>query len=159
MLSALYDRLARQEGGLRALAAARLRRRVLVLFHEALDRSGRTQSDLARGLGIRRSAVNQVFRGDGNVRIDTLAEYLHELGCELNVHLVPAGEPRQARLEEREIRPMDTPLTRSSFTVLSILSQDEPVGLRAAAVVPVRAGVYDKGIPAIVVGPYRGATA
>ncbi|MGW4412627.1 helix-turn-helix domain-containing protein [Nonomuraea sp. NPDC004702] len=67
-----------------------------MLLHKALESSGLTQSDLAKKLGYRRSAVNQVFRGDGNVRIETLAEYLHEMGFELDAHLVPAGEHRAA---------------------------------------------------------------
>lgn len=103
MLGNLYERIAGEPGGLRALASARLRRRVLVLLHRALERAGMNQSELAKKLGYRRSAVNQVFRGDGNVRIETLAEYLYELGFELDAQLVPAGEPRRAAERERRV--------------------------------------------------------
>lgn len=104
-MSTLYDRVAAKRGGKAALAAARLRREMLASLHEAFQASGlNTQSEIARRLGVRRSAVNQVFRGDGNLRINTLAEYLYTLGFELDVMLVPAGEPRRAELEGRPSR-------------------------------------------------------
>lgn len=101
----LYERFAATVRGAHALAAARLRHEVLSVLHQALHLSGLTQSDVAEKLGIRRSAVNQVFRGDGNLRVNTIADYLHAMGFELDVRLTPAGEPRQAALEQREVRP------------------------------------------------------
>jgi transcriptional regulator with XRE-family HTH domain len=71
------------------------------MLHIALGASGVTQSALAGMLKIRKSAVNQVLRGDGNLRVKTLAEYLNALGYELDVRLVEAGEPRKAALEGR----------------------------------------------------------
>jgi transcriptional regulator with XRE-family HTH domain len=101
----LYDRVLARSGGARALAVARLKRTVLAALHEAFGLSAvGSQSDLARRLQVRRSAVNQVFNGDGNVRISTLAEYLYEMGYELDVSLVRSGEPRTAALEGREVR-------------------------------------------------------
>jgi transcriptional regulator with XRE-family HTH domain len=105
-MSSLYDRIAAKPRGGAALAAARLRRETLVALHEAFEASGlASQSALARRLNLRRSAVNQVLRGDGNLRINTLAEYLYALGFELNITMVQAGEPRQAELEGRYSRP------------------------------------------------------
>ncbi|MEV5573883.1 helix-turn-helix transcriptional regulator [Spirillospora sp. NPDC052269] len=101
MLDGLYERLARTPEGRRELAAARLRRGALNLLHRSLKASGLTQAEVAKRLGIRRSAVNQVLRGDGNVRIDTLAEYLHTMGYEATLTLVEAGKPRQAALHGR----------------------------------------------------------
>ena len=96
----LYDRVAARPGGGRALASARLRRAVLCALDDALRKSGvASQSELAKRLGVRRSAVSQVFRSDGNVRVDTLAAYLWELGFELDVTLVPAGELRRRAVE------------------------------------------------------------
>jgi hypothetical protein len=46
-----------------------------------------------------------VLRGDGNLRITTLAEYLFALGFELDINLVMAGEPRRAELEGRAAIP------------------------------------------------------
>lgn len=98
----LYDRVESKAGGKAALASARLRREVLVALHEAFAASGvHTQSEVAERLKVRKSAVSQVFRGDGNLRINTLAEYLFALGFELDVKLVVAGEPRRAELEGR----------------------------------------------------------
>lgn len=98
----LYERIATRPGGERALAVARLRRSVLVILHRAFKVSGLdSQADLAKRLRVRRSAVNQVFRGDGNVRISTLAEYLHAMGFEADLTLVKAGEMRAAAVENR----------------------------------------------------------
>lgn len=105
-MSNLYDRVASKPGGEQALAAARLRREVLVALHQAFAASGlHTKSEIARRLNIRKSAVSQVFRGDGNLRITTLAEYLYALGFELQIGLVEVGEPRQAELEGRMAAP------------------------------------------------------
>jgi hypothetical protein len=102
----LYDRVAAIPGGERALAVARLRRSVLAILHRAFNASELdSQAELAKGLRVRRSAVNQVFRGDGNVRISTLAEYLYEMGFEVDVTLVKAGELRTAAVENRSAVP------------------------------------------------------
>jgi len=104
-MSSLYDRVASKPGGEAALAAARLRREMLVALHHAFQASGlRTQAEVARRLGVRRSAVSQVFKGDGNLRVNTIAEYLFALGFELDVNVVLAGEPRLAELEGRPVR-------------------------------------------------------
>lgn len=50
--------------------------------------------------------MNQVFRGDGNLRVNTLAEYLHTMGYEADIRLVRAGEPRRATIEQRAVRPV-----------------------------------------------------
>ncbi|MGW6411052.1 helix-turn-helix domain-containing protein [Streptomyces vinaceus] len=103
-MSSLYDRLASSVAGARQLASARLRHEVLRKLAQALDASGMTQAALADALSIRKSAVNQTLRGDGNLRVKTLADYLHALGYELDVRLVPAGEPRRAAQEHRSVR-------------------------------------------------------
>jgi hypothetical protein len=114
----LYDRVTAKPGGGRALAVARLRRSVLVALHRAFKASGLdSQSELAKRLPVRRSAVNQVFRGDGNVRINTLAEYLYEMGFEVNITLVRAGELRAAALENRF--PMPALASASAFTSMT----------------------------------------
>ncbi|WP_157891958.1 helix-turn-helix domain-containing protein [Frankia alni] len=94
--------------GPRDLADARIRHEILRCLHAALRASGINQADLARRLGVRRSAVNQVFKGDGNVRISTVAQYLHALGFELGVQLYEDGEHRRATVENRESRPAGT---------------------------------------------------
>jgi transcriptional regulator with XRE-family HTH domain len=105
----LYDRVLTRDDGARVLAVSRLKRAILSTLHEAFSISGlESQSDLARRLRVRRSAVNQVFNSDGNLRISTLAEYLHAMGYELNVTVVRAGEPRAAALEGRPVQPVIT---------------------------------------------------
>ncbi|QYC39047.1 hypothetical protein Nocox_07105 [Nonomuraea coxensis DSM 45129] len=102
----LYERFAATARGARALAAARLRQEVLGALHQAQKLSGLSQSEIAQTLGVRRSAANQVFRGDGNLRVNTMADYLHAMGFELDIRLVRAGEPRRAALERREVKPV-----------------------------------------------------
>jgi transcriptional regulator with XRE-family HTH domain len=99
----IHDRLVKVPKGARALSVARLRYEVLKVLHAALHRSGLNQSELAGRLGVRKSAVNQVLRGDGNVRISTLAEYLHEAGFELEVRAVPLGRPREDAVREMHV--------------------------------------------------------
>ncbi|MFD0457492.1 helix-turn-helix domain-containing protein [Streptomyces violaceoruber] len=89
----LYERFASSEDGAQLLAATRLRRETLRILHKALEASGLTQSQLAERLRIRKSAVNQVFRGDGNLRVNTLAQYLSAMGFELDIRAVEAGSP------------------------------------------------------------------
>lgn len=104
-MSTLYERFARTEDGPRFLAVARLKREVLRALNVALRESGVSQSELASRLKIRKSAVNQALRGDGNLRVKTIADYLEALGFELDVRLVRAGEPRQALVEGRAVVP------------------------------------------------------
>jgi transcriptional regulator with XRE-family HTH domain len=107
----LYSRIAARPGGKRDLAAARLRYEALVLLQEAFEASGLTsQVELAKKLKVRRSAVNQVLRGDGNVRITTLAEYLYEMGFEALLTLTEAEEPRRAAIDDRPARPVQGPM-------------------------------------------------
>ena len=100
-MNRLHDLMSSSQEGRRRLAAARLRREVLVNLESALEESGMTQSALASALGRTRSAVNQVFGGDGNIRISTLAEYLHAMGQELVLTRVPEGATRARLWQEK----------------------------------------------------------
>ena len=134
-MSTLYDRVANKPGGAAALAAARLRREVLVALHQAFEASGLdTQTEIARRLNVRKSAVNQVLRGDGNLRISTLAEYLFTLGFELDINLVMAGEPRRAQLEGRAAVPANVALNATlSMVFVATHDQEGYFTLHAAA--------------------------
>ena len=121
----LYDRVASKPGGEAALAAARLRREILVALHQAFAASGlETQTEIARRLNVRKSAVSQVLRGDGNLRITTLAEYLFALGFELDINLVAAGEPRRAELMGRAAVPAHVALN-ATLSVVFMVTQDQ----------------------------------
>lgn len=76
----LYERIAARPGGLRDLAAARLRYRVATILQQA-------------GIDVRRA---------GRIRVDRLAEMLHDAGYELEIKAVPAGEPRRKAIGEVE---------------------------------------------------------
>lgn len=161
-MSSLYDRVAAKPGGLAALATARLREEMLVALHRAFDASGlRTQAELARRLNVRKSAVSQVFRGDGNVRVNTLAEYLFAMGFELEVNLVVAGEPRRAELEGRTAVRAD--VVWNSITVI-VGQAKQPLPLTSAATQPwfQQALVYNQfaqssAVPNFIVGELVGA--
>lgn len=96
----LYDRIAATRKGARALSSERLKYQVLKMLHRYLAVAGITQVELARRLGVRKSAVNQVFKGDGNMRISTLAEYLHEMGFEVSLQALPYGSQRADAVNE-----------------------------------------------------------
>ena len=85
-------------------AGSRLRARALALVHGAMRESKVDQTELASLVGVRKSAVNALLRGNGNVRIDTLAEYLGALGYEADLTAVPFGEIDAARSERRAPR-------------------------------------------------------
>lgn len=117
MTISLYDQLAATDEGARALAAARLRYEALAQIHEALSEASLTQAELARKLDIRRSAVNQVVNGDGNMRVSTLAEYLHALGYELKLGRVEAGSIRRHVVAARPVHDCEDGLTPSDADV------------------------------------------
>lgn len=131
----LYDFVSERPGGARAIAAARLRRRVIQLLHRALILSDvNSKSMLAKKLNIRKSAVSQVFRGDGNLRINTLAEYLYELGFEVNLELVEGGELHRAAI--RSSAPSRPHPTTSSFALSLIGGPARFPGLQITYIEP-----------------------
>lgn len=135
----LYDRVERKSGGKAALAAARLRREVLVALHEAFAASDvPTQSEIAERLNVRKSAVSQVFRGDGNLRINTLAEYLFALGFELNVQLVVAGEPRRAELEGLAAVPAGAAWNTTISVVFTVTAEQHGLLSKYTSIQPVQ---------------------
>jgi hypothetical protein len=85
----LREELEQLPGGKKRIASARLRRGVIKALHESLEFSKLNQSDLAKKLGKTRSAIGQVFNGDGNVEIETVSDYLFEMGVELQLTLIP----------------------------------------------------------------------
>ncbi len=111
----LYEALASTRDGRRGLAAARLRYRVKGLLHRALASSGMSQSDVAKALGLGKSAVSQVFSCSGNLRVNTVAEYLDAMGFEVNLELVPAGTARKKAVQLRSI-----PVTKATPSVVDM---------------------------------------
>ena len=127
----LYDRLAATQGGSRLLAQARIRREVLRLLRQAQAASGLSIADIATATGDRRREVKRDFDGDGNVRLDVLARYLHAMGYELDLRLVPVGEPRQAVVEQRDVRP--APFQRWADLRPDVVSSESRVAEARAA--------------------------
>lgn len=74
------------------LAASRLRLRALALINGAMTLRGVQKATLAKRLGVRRTAVQHTLDGNGNVTLQTLAEYLGVLGVEVDLVPVESGE-------------------------------------------------------------------
>ena len=103
-MTTLRELLEQTDRGAERLAVARLKRDVLLQLDDALADAGITQAELGKRLGKSRSAVNQVLSGDGNVRIETLAQYLHAMGKEVVLTQRPtrggAERAKAARLRQ-----------------------------------------------------------
>lgn len=95
----LYERVASTEAGSLALAEARLRREALRCLVQAMAVSGVDRKQLAARLGERPGKVARVLHGDGDITMAVLARYLHAMGHEAEITLVPAGEPRRKAVE------------------------------------------------------------
>lgn len=85
----LYDAIRNRPNGERRLAAAEARYAALRLLRVAFDSSGLSKSELAKRLEVGKSAVGHVLDGNGNVRITTLSDYLHESGMRLHISAEP----------------------------------------------------------------------
>lgn len=82
-------------------SSARLRARVLAVLSAALDRESISRTELAKRLGIKKSAVSQVLNGNGNIQLSTLAEYMSALNLEVDLLAVRYGELDAARFARR----------------------------------------------------------
>lgn len=89
-------------------AGSRLRLRAHGLLAGAMDAAEITKSELAKRLGIRKSAVSDALNGNGNFRLQTLAEYLAVMGFELELVPVRSGEVLLSMRERRapEVEPL-----------------------------------------------------
>lgn len=101
MVKSTLVSIRRRHGQIAMKSTARLRARVLALLDAAQQYSGQSQVDIAETLGIRKSAVHQVLKGNGNLRIDTLGEYLSAMGMEADIVVAKSGEFSLARRERR----------------------------------------------------------
>lgn len=98
----LYERLAATPEGARGLAKARLRTKLLEALWEAVEAcSGEDEFRQRAGLSKRR--LHRVSTERAGIRVDELADWLYTAGFELEVTLVPAGQPRADVLERREV--------------------------------------------------------
>ncbi|MFT3798105.1 helix-turn-helix domain-containing protein [Microbacterium sp.] len=85
-------------------ADSRLRLRALALIHGAMGASHVSKAELARRLGVGRSAVNSTLKGNGNVTLRTLSEYVGVLGFELDLLPTRMGEVAVSIRERRAPR-------------------------------------------------------
>lgn len=93
------------------MSAARVRRRALLILHGALKASGFDQVKLAKALGLKKSAVSAALNGNGNLSLNTLAEYMGAMGFEVDLVATALGEVEAAQAEHRS--PKYIPLTVS----------------------------------------------
>lgn len=78
--------------GRQEMAAARLEYSAIKLLNRAMRSSGKSQKELADTIGVGESRVSQVLRGDGNMKVSTLARYLRALGYQGEVSARPVDE-------------------------------------------------------------------
>jgi hypothetical protein len=97
----LYERLAATPEGARGLAKARLRTKVIEALWEAIEACG-GEDEFRRRAGLSKRRLRRVSIERRDIRITELADWLHAAGFELEVTLVPAGQPRADVLERRE---------------------------------------------------------
>jgi phage repressor protein C with HTH and peptisase S24 domain len=70
-----------------------------IWFHEALERAGKTQADLARELGMLPSAVSRMLRGERGMKALEAVQVAQALGVAPDEVLRRAGEPSVAPAE------------------------------------------------------------
>lgn len=99
----LYERLSATHDGRRALAKARLRTQVIEGLREAVEACGGGEDEFRRCAGLSKRRLRRVSTERADIRVDELADWLYTAGFELEVTLVPAGQPRADVLERREV--------------------------------------------------------
>lgn len=98
----LHERLSATHDGRRALAKTRLRTQVIEGLWEAVEACG-GEDEFRRRAGLSKRRLRRVSIERRDIRVDELADWLHAGGFELEVRLVPAGQPRADVLERREV--------------------------------------------------------
>lgn len=96
----LYERLSATHDGRRALAKARLRTQVIEGLREAVEACG-GEDEFRRRTGLSKRRLRRGSTERKRIRVDELADWLHAGGFELEVRLVPAGQPRADVLKQR----------------------------------------------------------
>ena len=76
----LIESIAEIPDGQRMLASSRFRRDILVMLDDAIEESGLSLLEIAQRLGINQSQVSELLSGDGNLRAETISDYLFAMG-------------------------------------------------------------------------------
>lgn len=71
----------------------------LATLHSALERSGKSQADLSRALGVSRGTVSRWFKGEGEPET---VERLKQLAIELGTTLAALVGEEDAAINEKE---------------------------------------------------------
>jgi hypothetical protein len=79
----------------------RVRRELLKALAEENARSGLTQSDLARAIGVHRSVINRELRGFKDITLGRVAELSWALGRRASIALPQAVAPAGANVPPR----------------------------------------------------------
>ena len=97
-------------------AGSRIRHRALALIEGAMEATRTSNSHLAALLGVGRSAVGQTLKGNGNLTLQTLAEYLGVMGFEVELVPVRKGEISLSMRERRAPRVASITLRDADWT-------------------------------------------
>jgi phage repressor protein C with HTH and peptisase S24 domain len=86
-----------------------------IWFHQALERAGHTQADLARHLGLPPSAVSRMLRGERNMKLLEAVQTAQFLGVSQDEVLRHAGEEPTTPLPETTGRRGRPPRSASTY--------------------------------------------
>jgi DNA-binding phage protein len=91
-----YEARAVTRQGRLGLAAASAAAGVSRLLHAAKAASRLSSKEIAAELGVTEGRVSQVFSGDGNLHVATVARFVRAMGYELTIGAVPIEDKRPA---------------------------------------------------------------
>lgn len=88
MEKSMYDEIMETPKGSQGLAAASAAARVMKILEDTKEYKGLTNRDLALALGVSEQRIEEIFNGDGNIYIATLAKLLDAMDTMLGIYTV-----------------------------------------------------------------------
>jgi transcriptional regulator with XRE-family HTH domain len=86
--SQLHEKVLARPGAAERLAALRADTLTEIALYELRRATERSQVELAATIGISQSAISQLERGSGDIKLSTLRRYLKGLGADLRLMAV-----------------------------------------------------------------------
>lgn len=120
----LVDELASTTAGKLELAAGTGAHRAMALLSQAKEASGLSNGALAERMGVSPGRASQIFGGDGNLRVATIARALRACGFQLGFVAEPVEEKRPAiRAQKRRSRVVESSKRTFHFEQTYITSE------------------------------------
>lgn len=140
-------------------SGSRLRLRALALIGGAMEKTGTSKSDLAKALGVGRSAVNQLLKGSGNLTLQTLSDYLGVMGFEVELMVTARGEVSASMRERRRPEVAEVTLRDQDWSravMVHPVSESRP---KTRAVSPSRANYIRSSVEPTAIRSWGGTDA